>query len=180
MAETLRLSWLFFILIFFLVELHGEPRDTAQRRNKRDNSNDQPRMLSDNGHLVFTTGNNKEIRFQTSASGRVKVNNEDLTQLLNQIKTNKDDIDFIKSHGGGVPPDVTNQLNQLDTRVSTLENKVSALEMTVQKVSCSSNPCQNGGTCLNLLNAYHCVCPSNWAVSLILLKVGKVLIAGIN
>lgn len=42
-------------------------------------------MVSDNGHLVFTTGDNKEIRFQTSASGRVKVGNEDLTQLLSQV-----------------------------------------------------------------------------------------------
>lgn len=42
-------------------------------------------MLSDNGHLVFTTGDNKEIRFQTSASGRVKVGNEDLTLLLSQV-----------------------------------------------------------------------------------------------
>lgn len=43
-------------------------------------------MLSDNGHLVFTTGDQKEIRFQTSASGRVKVGDEDLTQLLSQVK----------------------------------------------------------------------------------------------
>lgn len=42
-------------------------------------------MLSDSGHLIFTTGNDKEIRFQTSESGRVKVNNEDLTQLLSQV-----------------------------------------------------------------------------------------------
>lgn len=42
-------------------------------------------MISDNGHLVFTTGNNNEIRFQTSEYGRVKVNNEDLTQLLSQV-----------------------------------------------------------------------------------------------
>lgn len=42
-------------------------------------------MLSDSGHLIFTTGNNKEIRFQTSETGRVKVNNEDLTQLLSQV-----------------------------------------------------------------------------------------------
>lgn len=42
-------------------------------------------MLSDDGHLIFTTGTNKEIRFQTAESGRVKVNNEDLSQLLSQV-----------------------------------------------------------------------------------------------
>lgn len=42
-------------------------------------------MLSDNGHLIFTTGANREIRFQTAESGRVKVNDEDLSQLLSQV-----------------------------------------------------------------------------------------------
>nr|XP_014268202.2 cubilin [Maylandia zebra] len=159
MAGTLRL---YYALVFLLVGLQGDLNDPAQQGSQRKISNDQPSMVSDNGHLVFTTGDNKEIRFQTSASGRVKVGNEDLTQLLSQIKTNKDDIDDIKSHGGAVPPDITNKLNQLDTKVSTLENKVVTLEETVQRVSCSSNPCQNGGTCLNLLNSYHCICPGNW------------------
>ncbi|XP_059183305.1 cubilin [Centropristis striata] len=160
MARTLRVSWLFFMLIFLLVGLQGEP---AQRPNQRSISNEQPRMLSDDGHLVFTTGQNKEIRFQTSASGRVKVNNEDLTQLLTQIKTNKEDINDIKANGGAVPPEITNKLNQLDTKVTDLQHRVAAVEVTVSKVSCTSNPCQNGGTCLNLLNSFHCVCPTNWA-----------------
>ncbi|XP_060950209.1 cubilin [Limanda limanda] len=160
MAGTQQLSWLCYILLFLLVELQGEPRDTAQRRNKMNLSNDQPRMLSDNGHLVFITGENKEIRFQT---GQVKVGDEDLTLLLSQIKTNKEDIDNIKSHGGGVPPDITNKLHHLNTTVATLENKVTALESAVQRVSCNSNPCQNGGSCLNLFNSYHCLCPENWA-----------------
>uniref|UniRef100_A0A671XF34 Cubilin n=1 Tax=Sparus aurata TaxID=8175 RepID=A0A671XF34_SPAAU len=157
MALTLRLSWLSVILIFLLVGLQGEPGDTAQGRNKRTVDNDQPRMQSENGHLVFTTGSNKEIRFQTSPSGRVKVDDEDLTQLLKQIKSNKEEIDDIKSNGGGVPPDVTNKLNQLDTRVHHLR-----LVSLVQKVSCNSNPCQNGGTCLNTLNSYYCLCSGNW------------------
>lgn len=43
-------------------------------------------MLSDKGDLVFTTGDNKNICFKPSASGRVKVGDEDLTQLFNQVK----------------------------------------------------------------------------------------------
>ncbi|KAG7527098.1 cubilin [Solea senegalensis] len=165
MAETLRLSWLFCILFFLLLGLRGEPREAEHAPDKRSVSSEQPRMLSDNGHLVFTTGDNKEIRFQTSTSGQVKVNNEDLTQLLSQIKTNKEDIDNIKTHGGGISPELNNRLNQLDTKISGVENRVTTVESIVQKVSCSSNPCQNGGTCLNTLNSYHCLCPSNWAGS---------------
>lgn len=43
-------------------------------------------MLSDSGHLVFSTAKDKDIRFQTSETGRVKVNDEDLTQLLGQAR----------------------------------------------------------------------------------------------
>ncbi|XP_015810319.3 cubilin [Nothobranchius furzeri] len=153
MAGMLQLSWLL-IFIVVLVELQGESSKAQMA---------QPRMTSDDGHLVFVTGDSKDIRFQPSASGRVKVGDEDLSLLLSQIKTNKEDIDDIKSHGGGVPPEITNKLNQLDTKVSTLEGQVTEIQQIVQRVSCSSNPCQNGGTCLNLLNSYHCLCPSNWA-----------------
>ncbi|XP_053714419.1 cubilin isoform X1 [Synchiropus splendidus] len=162
MAAMLRLPRLLFVGVFLLVGLQGEPRGEESNRDQRSITNDQPRMLSDNGNLVFSTGDNKEIRFLPSASGRVKVGDEDLTLLLNQIKTNKDEIDKIKSQGGTIPPEVTNRLNQLDSKVATLTTQVTALETTVQRVSCSSNPCQNGGTCLNLLNAYHCICPTNW------------------
>ncbi|XP_017269603.1 cubilin [Kryptolebias marmoratus] len=155
MAGSPKLLWWLFFVVLFLSGRQGEMKDNKQLT--------QPRMMSDNGHLVFTTGNNKDIRFQPSESGRVKVGDEDLTQLLSQIKTNKDEIDDIKTHGGVVPPEVTNKLNQLDTKVSTLEGQVTELQQTVQRGSCNSNPCQNGGTCLNLLNAYHCLCPTNWA-----------------
>ncbi|CAL1576609.1 unnamed protein product [Knipowitschia caucasica] len=155
MAQRPWLQWMLFTLV--LVELHGEAEDGG-----RAGIPDQPRMLSDNGHLVFSPGNSKDICFRPSANGRVKVGDEDLTLLITQIKSNKAEIDDIKAHGGAVPPDVTNKLNQLSTKVSTLETKVASLELTVQTVSCTSNPCQNGGTCLNLLGSYHCMCPNNW------------------
>uniref|UniRef100_A0A3Q4HHJ3 Cubilin (intrinsic factor-cobalamin receptor) n=1 Tax=Neolamprologus brichardi TaxID=32507 RepID=A0A3Q4HHJ3_NEOBR len=108
-------------------------------------------MVSDNGHLVFTTGDNKEIRFQTSASGRVKVGNEDLTELLSQVSQKKSRTSIeVDGHGLICLP----YLRYHVFPCFPLQ--------TVQRVSCSSNPCQNGGTCLNLLNSYHCMCPGNW------------------
>ncbi|XP_059901037.1 cubilin [Gadus macrocephalus] len=153
--------WLLFALLFLLVGLQGE--DGVHDGDKRDSSSDLPRMLSDKGNLVFSTGDNKEIRFQPSASGRVKVGDQDLTLLLTQISSNKADIEDLKSHGGVVPPEITNRLNQLDTKTSALETKVTSLESVVQRRACNSNPCRNGGTCLNLLDSFHCVCPGNWA-----------------
>ncbi|XP_064190205.1 cubilin [Anguilla rostrata] len=145
-----------------LNSLQCDSGEGAQTRHKRDISNDQPRMVSDSGHLIFSTGDHKNIRFQTSGSGTVQVGSEDLTQLIGQIKINKDDINNIKENGGGTPPEVTSKLNELSTKVSTLESKVQTIEQTVQRRTCGSNPCQNGGTCLNLLDAFHCICPNNW------------------
>ncbi|KAI1888818.1 hypothetical protein AGOR_G00172670 [Albula goreensis] len=123
--------WLLFILLLILNS--GPLCDSGegpQGRSKRDIRNDQPRMITDSGHLIFSPGDNKNIRFQTSGSGSVQVGGEDLTQLMGQV--------------------------------STLESKVQTIEQTVQRKTCGSNPCQNGGTCLNLLDAFHCICPNNW------------------
>ncbi|KAJ8389047.1 hypothetical protein AAFF_G00124440 [Aldrovandia affinis] len=117
MARTLRLSWPIFALLVLLNGLQCDSGEGAKARSKRDISNDQPRMVSESGHLIFSSGDNKNIRFQTSGSGSVQVGGQDLTQLMGQ---------------------------------------------TVQRKTCSSNPCQNGGTCLNLLDAFHCMCPNNW------------------
>ncbi|XP_065114614.1 cubilin [Paramisgurnus dabryanus] len=159
MAQTLRFTWTFLFLIL-LSGLQCDDGGQPHNRQKRDISNDQPRMISDNGHLTFSTGYNKDIRFNTLGSGSLKIGAEDLVQQINQIKINKADIDTIKN--SGTPPDITNQLNQLNTRVTTLESKVQTIEQTVQRKTCSSNPCQNTGTCLNLLDAFFCICPDNW------------------
>uniref|UniRef100_A0A3B5L191 Cubilin n=1 Tax=Xiphophorus couchianus TaxID=32473 RepID=A0A3B5L191_9TELE len=108
-------------------------------------------MLSENGHLVFKTGDNKEIRFEPSSSGRVKVGNEDLTQLLSQVNS-----------GFSSDLEMCDHASEVETMQEVLVSCLFFFQ-TVQRVSCSSNPCQNGGTCLNLLNSYHCLCPSNWA-----------------
>lgn len=47
----------------------------------------RPRMISKDGHLTFIPGNNKDIYFETSGTGHVKVGNEDLTEQLKQVKS---------------------------------------------------------------------------------------------
>jgi len=42
-------------------------------------------MISENGHLTFSAGYNKDIRFTTSGTGSLKVGAEDLVQQINQV-----------------------------------------------------------------------------------------------
>lgn len=44
-------------------------------------------MISKDGHLTFMPGNNKDIHFDTSGTGHVKMGNEDLTELLKQVSS---------------------------------------------------------------------------------------------
>lgn len=44
-------------------------------------------MISENGHLTFSAGYNKDIRFTTSGTGSVKVGAEDLIQQINQVSS---------------------------------------------------------------------------------------------
>ncbi|XP_043916230.1 cubilin-like [Protopterus annectens] len=133
-----------------------------KKKQKKNIFLDRPRMTSSSGNLIFQTGSDKNIEFKTGSYGKIKLNNEDLQEITKQIQKNKDDITEIRNNGGGIPQNVSNQINQLNTRLTSLEGKVHDVEQIVQRKACSSNPCQNTGTCLNLLDAFHCLCSSNW------------------
>lgn len=49
---------------------------------------------------------------------------------------------------------VNRKVNHLQTQLNDLGRRVPD--------ECESDPCQHGGTCLNLLDGHHCLCPSNW------------------
>ncbi|XP_051503874.1 fibulin-7 [Myxocyprinus asiaticus] len=52
------------------------------------------------------------------------------------------------------------------TRVCQENGTWSGVSVVCKDVSvCSSNPCQNGGTCVESLNQYKCTCPHNWSGS---------------
>ncbi|KAJ8725267.1 hypothetical protein PYW07_016225 [Mythimna separata] len=50
------------------------------------------------------------------------------------------------------------KVNNIHRKVINLQNQLN----NRGKDECESHPCEHGGTCLNLVNGYHCLCPSNW------------------
>ncbi|XP_072174323.1 cubilin-like [Diadema setosum] len=57
--------------------------------------------------------------------------------------------------GGGTNP-------ALERRVADLEEDYSNMNSLLIQDECSSNPCMNGGTCIDLYNKYSCLCTPAW------------------
>ncbi|CAK8682879.1 unnamed protein product [Clavelina lepadiformis] len=105
---------------------------------------------------------------------------------MHSIKVNKnqDDIEDLIQTGGGTLPSgleqqvtenkdniagLQDQINQHNQRFADLDGDVGALQTDVlnimeglSKDDCVTNPCQHGGTCIDLYNSYLCQCVSQW------------------
>ncbi|XP_037693302.1 cubilin [Choloepus didactylus] len=121
-----------------------------------------PRMTAERGNLVFLTGSAQNIEFRTGSLGRIKLNNDDLSDCLQQIRKNKEDIADLTMSASGLPRNISGQLHQLSSQLVDLERRLQSLLQSVDRSVCSSSPCQHGGTCLGLLNAFFCICPPQW------------------
>lgn len=64
--------------------------------------------------------------------------------------------------GSAISPIVNNRLRNAQRRLTRLETKVERLISILNEDNCRSNPCQNGGTCVDMFDGYLCRCPPNW------------------
>ncbi|XP_010710919.1 cubilin-like isoform X2 [Meleagris gallopavo] len=81
--------------------------------------------------------------------------------MFSQMRENKAEIQELKK-ANEVSQNVSHQVSLLASKVTNLDMKLQSLEQTLQRKACSSNPCENSGTCVNLLDGFFCLCPSNW------------------
>ncbi|XP_029345463.1 cubilin isoform X3 [Acyrthosiphon pisum] len=56
----------------------------------------------------------------------------------------------------------TSIADRLEVRLTNLEKKITNLVSLLSISECLSNPCQNGGICVDLYNGFQCNCPNNW------------------
>ncbi|XP_063159632.1 cubilin [Candoia aspera] len=154
------LPWTLVTLLIISGKNYGS--DSGEKnRPKRNINQAQPRMSSEEGNLVFHTGSAKNIEFRTGSQGKIKLNEEDLADTFSQIQRNKDEILELKRLTS-IPHNVSSQITHLQSQIVNIEGRLQNLEQTFLRKACNSNPCQNSGTCINLLDAFFCLCPNNW------------------
>ncbi|XP_035298709.1 cubilin isoform X2 [Cricetulus griseus] len=151
-----------FVTLLMIAKLHGTTGEPKQKQQKRIADLHQPRMTTEGGNLVFLTSSAQNIEFRTGSLGKVKLNNEDLGECIHQIQRNKDDILDLKRNATGLPQNLLSQVHQLNSKLVDLERNFQRLQQNVERKVCSSNPCRNGGTCVNLHNSFFCICPPQW------------------
>lgn len=54
------------------------------------------------------------------------------------------------------------RLRTLQRRILTLETRVERIVNSLNEDDCRSDPCQNGGTCVDMYTDFICKCPPNW------------------
>uniref|UniRef100_A0A8C3CRJ2 Cubilin n=1 Tax=Cairina moschata TaxID=8855 RepID=A0A8C3CRJ2_CAIMO len=145
------------VALLLLAGLSCESNHYEKKRQKRNIYDEQPRLSSEQGNLVFHAGSSKNIEFKTGPLGKIKLNEEDLAELFSQVIYNAEIQELKKA--SGVSQNVSHQ-------VSLLASKLIACSLagfqSLQRKACSSNPCENSGTCVNSLDGFFCLCPSNW------------------
>ncbi|XP_050535178.1 cubilin [Daktulosphaira vitifoliae] len=73
------------------------------------------------------------------------------------------EMNLINSSSIALPSKPTkNKIGKFEVRLFNLEKKVTNLINLLSVSECLSNPCLNGGTCLDQYNGFQCNCPQNW------------------
>ncbi|XP_049865550.1 cubilin homolog [Pectinophora gossypiella] len=142
---------------------------------------DRPRIKTNEGNLIVEPAFDKNIYLQTNGPkstvfvGGINILNINLTDNIGRQDQPVID-DSVKYNSilrrlerlenrDTQPSDLLFNITILWRRVNRLTTRVSSLQSLINnggRDSCQSHPCAHGGTCLNLVNGYHCLCPSNW------------------
>ncbi|XP_062489682.1 cubilin isoform X1 [Pezoporus occidentalis] len=149
------------VALLLLSGLSCESNHRKNTRQKRTTYEDQPRLSSEQGNLVFHAGSSKNIEFRTGPLGKIKLNEEDLAELFSQVRESNTEIQELKK-ASGASQNTSQQVSLLTSRIASLDNQLQSLEQAIQRKACSSNPCENSGTCINSLDGFFCLCPNNW------------------
>ncbi|XP_045516085.1 cubilin-like [Pieris brassicae] len=158
-------------------------------RSKSDIYKNRPKIKTADGDLIIESSYNKNIYLKPNGPrssifvGNINVLDINITkkediwkpsfEYSNSDRGNKiadpndiiGRIERLESFSTTLPSTISLNVTYLTRQINTLRNRIRTIHSLINrkgKEECQSHPCENGGTCLNLVNGYYCLCPSNW------------------
>ncbi|KAF9421742.1 hypothetical protein HW555_002423 [Spodoptera exigua] len=144
---------------------------------------DRPKIKTSGGDLILEPALDKNIYLRPNGPksnifiGDVNILKTKLSDDGTQYQPANNDIpvnslngilqrlDKLENKNTALPSDLLFNITLIWRRVNNIHRKVLSLQSQLEsrnRDQCESNPCEHGGTCLNLANGYHCLCPPNW------------------
>ncbi|CAH0721455.1 unnamed protein product, partial [Brenthis ino] len=148
--------------------------------------NTRPKIKSSNGNLVLQPAYDKNIYLNTNGPKstiflgdvnykglyNVTIGNTNFNPSISDDNVNNntipsDDIlrriQNLESLTNSLSSNLYLNISRYARRVQHMNTKVRYLQnLPNKREECRSHPCANGGTCLDLISGYYCICPSNW------------------
>ncbi|XP_028157640.1 cubilin homolog [Ostrinia furnacalis] len=144
---------------------------------------DRPKIITSNGNIILEPALNKNIYLRLNGpksaifakdvnlldisrnSEPSQISSTNVDTYINGISDIHRRLDILEKQSSGLPQSLWFNETLLTRRVNRLHTRVIALASQIRRITrddCQLNPCKKGGTCLNLADGYHCLCPSNW------------------
>uniref|UniRef100_A0A2A4JDL6 Cubilin n=2 Tax=Heliothis virescens TaxID=7102 RepID=A0A2A4JDL6_HELVI len=148
---------------------------------------DRPKIKTEGGNLILEPAFDKNLYLRvngpkskifvgdTNILGDNSINGNVPDDAQNQIPNNGNSdtnlngilqrLERLEIKESTLPNDLLLNITMLWRRVNNIRRKVINLQALLDEGTrddCQSNPCEHGGTCLNIVRGYHCLCPSNW------------------
>ncbi|GIZ03897.1 cubilin [Caerostris extrusa] len=129
--------------------------------------NGKPRISVQNGELVIQSALDKSIGILTTGqSSRFLVNGNNFQGSTSQSAYL---VPMVQAHETKINR-LIERIDQLEeenitavaNKVQQLGNKVNTLTELLTQNECNSNPCRNGGSCVDTYNGFICNCPPTW------------------
>uniref|UniRef100_T1H1G3 EGF-like domain-containing protein n=1 Tax=Megaselia scalaris TaxID=36166 RepID=T1H1G3_MEGSC len=145
----------------------------------------RPRIFSKDGNLHISPAADKNVVIRCDGKSNFFVNNVNVLDSLRNVTKKYDDryesqLELTKDIENirNVLHTLNNQMNIISNRTQTsnfqdipriqrrlrnAQSSIRALKANIDLDECSSDPCKNGGTCVDLYKRFHCLCPEGWA-----------------
>ncbi|PVD35988.1 hypothetical protein C0Q70_02958 [Pomacea canaliculata] len=131
-----------------VTSLQGIPGQISTLTNSVNTVSNTVTNTNANARLLTLEGNMNNLQ----PTGQVATQ---LTTLGSRLTTLEARVSALASHLGSGESGLLNQIQTLEADVQNLKQLLTTNE-------CQSNPCQNGGTCVDSYNGFICQCPPNW------------------